>query len=131
MDHSRNSEKTKGYVLLDVLLGLFLFSLGFGVLFELTTAARSETSQAASLMAGANLAQETMDKLSARAWSENIACGDCSPGRVVEKNTGKFRCRIYSEWQEGPNLLRVSVEVSWTELGVPYCYQLESLYAVE
>lgn len=131
MGHSPDFERAKGYVLLDVLLGLFLFFLGFGVLFELTIEALSQTSQAVSLLEGANLAQETMDKLSSRAWRENIACGDCLPGRVIARSNDKFSWRIYSEWQEAPYLLKVSVEVNWTERGIPYSYKLESLYAVE
>ncbi|AET66682.1 hypothetical protein Desor_1007 [Desulfosporosinus orientis DSM 765] len=115
----------------DVLFALFLFSLGFGVLFELTAAALSESSQATSLMEGANLAQETMDQLAAHSWSENIACGDCIPGEAVEGTQGKFCWHVYSQWQDIPQLLKVSIEVTWTERGTPYQYKLETLYAVE
>jgi len=114
-----------------VLLALFLFSLGFGVLFELTVGALSESRQATALMEGANLAQETMDHLAAHSWSENITHRDCIPGGVVEGTKGKFHWLICSEWHDIPQLLKVSIEVVWTERGNPYQYKLESLYAVE
>lgn len=128
------TDKTKasqGYVLFDVLLALFLFSLGFAVLFGLTEGAVSEARQASTLMEGANLAQKIMDRLAVQIWSENIASQACIPGGTVEGHEGKFRWLIHSEWEDIPQLLRVSVEVRWVERGNPPWYKLESLYAVE
>ena len=118
-------------MLFDVLLALFLFSLGFAVLFGLTEGAVSEARQAATLMEGANLAQKKLEQLAVHAWSDNIAQQTCIPGETVEGNEGKFHWLIHSEWDDIPELLRVSVEVRWTERGNPYQYKLESLYAVE
>jgi hypothetical protein len=128
------TDKTKasqGYVLFDVLLGLFLFSLGFAVLFGLTEGAVSEARQASTLMEGANLAQKIMDRLAVQLWSDNIARQACIPGETVEGHEGKFRWLIVSDWDDIPQLLRVSVEVRWVERGNPAWYKLESLYAVE
>lgn len=121
---------SQGYILFDVLLALFLFSLGFAVLFGLTEGAVSEARQASTLMEGANLAQKKLDQLAVRAWSENINRQECIPGRTVEGNEGKFHWIIASDWDDSPQLLRVSVEVRWTERGNPSWYKLESLYAV-
>ncbi|MCO1600076.1 hypothetical protein [Desulfosporosinus nitroreducens] len=128
---SNNIGTAKGYVLFDVLFALFLFSLGFGVLFELTVGALSESRRATTLMEGANLAQATMDHLAVHNWSDNIADRNCIPGRAIEGTDGKFRWIICSEWHDTPQLLKVSVEVIWMERGNPYQYKLESLYAVE
>jgi Tfp pilus assembly protein PilV len=128
------TDKTKlspGYVLFDVLLALFLFSLGFAVLFGLTEGAVSEARQASSLMEGTNLAQKKLEELSAHAWADNIAQQACIPGGTVEGNEGKFHWKIVSNWDDIPQLLRVSVEVRWTERRNPAVYKLESLYAVE
>lgn len=128
------TDKTKtsqGYVLLDVLLATFLFSLGFAALFGLTQGAVSEARQATALMEGANLAQNKLDHLAVHAWSDNIANRACIPGGSVEGYEGKFSWLIQSEWEGGPQLMRVSVEVRWTERGNPFQYKLESLYAVE
>jgi len=122
---------SQGYVLFDVLLALFLFSLGFAVLFGLTEGAVSEARQASTLMEGANLAQEIMDRLAVQIWSDNIARQACIPGGTVEGHEGKFRWLIVSNWDDIPQLLRVSVEVRWAERGNPAWYKLESLYAVE
>lgn len=115
----------------DVLLALFLFSLGFAVLFDLTESAIFESRQASALMEGANLAQSKLDELAARTWSENIAGQACIPGGIVEGNEGKFHWLIRSDWDDIPQLLRVSVEVSWSEGRRPSSYKVESLYAVE
>lgn len=128
------TDKTKasqGYVLFDVLLALFLFSLGFAVLFGLTEGALFESRQATTLMEGANLAQKKLDQLAVHAWSDNIARQACIPGQTVEGNEGKYHWLIASNWDDIPQLLRVSVEVRWTERGNPAWYKLESLYAVE
>lgn len=121
----------QGYVLLDVLLAVFLFSLGFAVLFGLTEGAVSEARQAATLMEGANLAQKKIDQLAVHAWDDNIARQVCIPGGTVEGNEGNFHWLIVSNWDDLPQLLRVRVEVRWSEQGYPANYKLESLYAVE
>jgi len=118
-------------VLFDVLLALFLFSLGFAVLFGLTEGAVAESRRASTLMEGANLAQKKLDQLAVHVWNDNIAGQACLPGGTVEGTEGKFRWLIVSNWDDIPQLLRVSVEVRWTEQGNPAWYKLESLYAVE
>lgn len=128
---TQKAKTTQGYVLFDVLFALFLFSLGFAVLFGLTEGAVSEARQASTLMEGANLAQEIMDRLAVQIWSENIATQACIPGGTVVGHDGKFLWKIHSEWGDIPELLSVNVEVKWTERGNPYQYRLESLYAVE
>lgn len=115
----------------DVLLALFLFSLGFVVIFGLTEGAVSESRQASSLMEGANLAQKIMDQLAIHGWRDNLARQVCIPGGTVEGHEGKFQWIIRSEWDDIPQLLRVSVEVFWKEQGNSSMYKLESLYAVE
>ncbi|KUO78653.1 MAG: N-terminal cleavage protein [Desulfosporosinus sp. BRH_c37] len=126
-----NHSLAQGYVLLDVLFALFLFSLGFTVLFGLMEGAYSEAHQATRLMEGANFAQKTMDQLANHPWSENIARQACIPGGTVEGSDGKYYWLIRSDWGDIPQLLRVSVEVRWTERGNPSSFKLESLYAVE
>jgi len=130
----RTTNKTKasqGYVLFDVLLALFLFSIGVAVLFGLTEAGVSEARQASTLMEGANLAQKKIEQLAVHPWSDNIAQQACLPGGTLEGNEDKFHWLIHSEWADIPQLLKVSVEVRWTERGNTYQYKLESLYDVE
>ncbi|WP_338031871.1 hypothetical protein [Desulfosporosinus fructosivorans] len=110
---------------------MFLLSLGFAVLFGLTEGAISEARQASYLMEGTNLAQKKMEQLAAHTWSRNFAQQACIPGGTVEGNEGEFHWLVHSEWGEIPQLLKVRVEVSWTQRGNPYQYILESLYAVE
>jgi hypothetical protein len=128
---TENNTASRGYVLFDVLLALFLFSMGFAILFGLTEGAVSEARQASTLMDGANLAQQKMDQLADHDWSDNIAQQACIPGGTVEGNEGKFHWIIASDWDDIPQLLRVSVEVRWIERGNTSQYKLESLYEVE
>lgn len=121
----------QGYILLDVLLALFLFSLGFAVLFGLTEGALYESRQGAALLEGANLAQKKLDQLAVRVWDHNFARQDCIPDGIVEGNEGKFHWLIVSNWDDTPELLRITVEVRWNEGGNPAWYKLESLYDVE
>ncbi|WP_291300800.1 hypothetical protein [Desulfosporosinus sp. BICA1-9] len=120
-----------GYVLFDVLLALFLFSLGFAVLFGLTESAVTQSRQATTLMEGANLAQRIMDRLANHDWRDNLARQACIPGGILEGNEGKFQYIIRADWYDMPQLLRVSVEVFWRGKGSDPQYKLESLYAVE
>lgn len=130
-DLKEQTNASQGYILFDVLLALFLFSLGFAALFGLTESAVSESRQSSALLEGANLAQAKLDQLAARSWSDNIARQACIPGEIVEGNEGKFHWLIRSDWDDIPQLLRISVEVRWSEGGKPSSYKLESLYAVE
>jgi len=127
----KKHKTSQGYVLFDVLLGLFIFSLGFAVLYGLTEGAVSEARQASTLMEATNFAQKKLDQLAVRNWNDNIAQQACIPGGTVEGNEGKFRWSIYSEWQDIPQLLRVSVEVRWVDRGNAAWYKLESLYVVQ
>ena len=128
---TKKAKLAPGFVMFDVLLALFLFSLGFAVLFDLTESAVSEARQASTLMEGANLAQKTMDGLAVHAWADNIALQACIPGGTVVGNEGNFHWEIRANWDDFPRLLRVSVEVRWLERGKQTKYKLESLYAVE
>ncbi len=115
----------------DVLLAIFLYSLGFTVLYGLTEEAIFETHQVSSLIEGANLAQSIMDQLAAHSWRDNIASQACIPGGVVQGSEGVFHWFIRSDWADMPQLLKISVEVHWAERGNEGRYQLESLYEVE
>jgi len=91
---------------------------------------RAESAGAGPNADAARLGPE-LEQLAAQNWRDNIARNACIPGGTVEGNEGKFQWVIHSEWGDIPELLRVSVEVRWTERGNPYHYVLESLYAVE
>lgn len=121
----------KGFVLLDVILALFLFTVGFAALYGLSEKALSEADQALCLTEAANHAQNIMETLGAESWRDNIRRGSCIPGGEVEGSEGFFRWRVYSDWDIPDELLRVKVEVSWLEQGSIQSYTLESLYALQ
>lgn len=117
-----------GYALTDVLLAVFLFTLGFTVLYGLTEGAYQETQRAANLTEAANLAQAKLDQLAAHEWQENIAAGKCIPGSSVEGKDGKYSWAVNAQWEVLPNLLKVRVTVQWQENGGPRSYSLESVF---
>lgn len=120
--------KDRGYVLLDVLAALFFFAIGFGILFGLNEAAVRESNQAIHLIEAANIAQETMEKLAANSWQENISLGRCIPGIQVQGAEGAYNWAVKSLWDNPQGLLRVSVVVEWMEQGKKFSYTLETLY---
>lgn len=120
-----------GFALLDALMAIFLFGLGFAVLFGLTESALAEATQAENLTQAANIAQEKIEALHGRSWLDNFVQGACLPGQVVEGDEGRFRWRVFSEWEELPDTLHVKVEVLWPEGRTKRTYQLESVYHVE
>ena len=126
-----NSHREKGFVLLDVLLALFLFTLGFVALYGLSESALGEAEQALNLTQAANCAQNVMESLTAEPWMDNINKGQLIPGGEVVGQEGLFHWRVYSDWDIPNELLRVRVEVSWLEQQRVQSYELESLYAIQ
>jgi len=121
----------KGYALVDVLMALFLFSLGFSVLYSLTETAVSENQQAANLTQAVSIAQQTMDRLAVRPWSENLAEGKCIPAEPFTGCEGLFDWTLYTEWDENPELLNIEMKVEWLEKGDIRSYHLGSVYYVD
>lgn len=132
MISSSNMRRTldRGFVLLDVVLALFLFTFGFAALFGLSESALGETEQALRLTEAANYAQNIMESLAVEPWLDNINEGRCIPGGAVEGREGLFHWKVYSAWDIPDELLRVRVEISWLEQGRMQSYELESLYAI-
>jgi Tfp pilus assembly protein PilV len=121
----------RGFVLLDVVFALFLFSLGFAALYGLTEGATQEAQQVINLTEAANFAQDLIEDLAAQPWTDNLLKGRCKPGETVEGQKGRFQWKLFSEWDTPGELLRVQVEVSWKEKGKTQKYSLETLFAIQ
>lgn len=125
------SRQSLGFVLLDVLIALLIFSMGFAVLYGLTENALAEVQQATNLMQAANIAQKHLDQLANHSWEENIVQGSCVPGSVLEGDEGRFHWLLRADWDTFTNLLRVNIKIRWLEQGKSRNYYLESLYHVD
>lgn len=123
-----NSDSSRGYALLDVLLALFLFSISFPALFGLTETTNFENQQASNLSQAMNIAQKSMERLAGGSWTENIANSGCILGGVVVGREGLFGWTISAEWDTFPDLLKIETEVKWLERGKIRSYRLGSLY---
>ncbi len=121
----------RGFVLLDVVFALFLFTLGFTALYGLTEGAIQEAQQVINLTEAANYAQDLIEDLAAQPWTDNLQKGRCKPGETVEGQKGRFQWKLFSEWDTPGELLRVQVEVSWKEKGKTQKYSLETLFAIQ
>lgn len=120
-----------GYALIDVLMALLIFSMSFFVLYGLTEASYIKSQQASNLTKAVNIAWKTMERLSARSWTENLTQKDCIPGDTVVGSEGLFEWTIYADWDVYPELLEVETEVKWLENGKVCSYRLGSLYYVD
>lgn len=126
-----NSKKSEhGFVLLDVVFALFLFTLGFAALYGLTEGATQEAQQVSNLTEAANHAQYVMEDLAAHPWAENFAEGRCTPGETVEGQKGRLHWKVVSEWETPGELLSVQVEVSWQEKRKTQKYSLDTLFSI-
>lgn len=125
--------KTKmdsGFVLVDVLLALFLFTLGFASVYGLSTGALKEGEEALRITEGANIAQNIMESLASEDWDVNLATGKCIPGGVVQGEEGFFQWEITAEWIIPERLLQVNVKTAWPERGKTQKYSLSSMFAL-
>ncbi|MGE4271577.1 MAG: PulJ/GspJ family protein [Desulfitobacterium sp.] len=123
--------RNQGFALLDVVLALFLFALGFAALYGLSESAMKEAEQALRITEAANQAQSILESLANESWRDNIDTGHCLPGGEVRGREGIFHWTIYTDWELPEELLRVRVEIAWLEKGSERKYTLESLYAVQ
>jgi hypothetical protein len=136
MKHSKRwfqksfGRRDQGFVLLDVVFALFLFTLGFTALYGLTEGAIHETQQALNFTEAANTAQNLMEDLSAHSWSENLTERRCIPGENVEGENGRFSWRIFSDWETPGELLKIQVTVIWKENGRDQSYSLDTLFSM-
>lgn len=117
-----------GYVLIDVLMALFIFSMSFFALYGLTEASYYKSRQASNLSKAVSIAWKTMERLSGRSWTENLIKKECIPGDKVVGSEGLFEWTIYADWDVYPELLEVETEVKWLENGKVCSYRLGSLY---
>ena len=123
------SKPVKGYIMLDILLGLFLFSIGFAVVWGLNTSSVFKSAQMEKSLQAINLAASTIDELHTvfkqdRARISNYTSLD------VEDKQGAFYRVIRAEWVS-KDLLLLAVEVRWTDRSTEKQYYLESYYYAE
>lgn len=121
----------QGFVLLDVVFALFLFTLGFTALYGLTEGATQEAQQVINLTEAANHAQYLMEDLAAHPWIDNFAESRCKPGETVEGQKGRFKWQVFAEWHTPGELLRVQVEVTWKEKQKTRNYTLDTLFSIQ
>ncbi|MEA4900462.1 hypothetical protein [Desulfitobacterium sp.] len=120
-----------GFVLIDALIAIFLLTMSFAALYGLTEGAIQNSREALVTTEAANLAQELMEQLSARPWSENFAEGQCIPGGKVQGTKNGLQWSISSAWELENVLLKVTTEVTWPKKGHLTTYGLTTLFYVE
>ncbi|HVJ48892.1 hypothetical protein [Desulfitobacterium sp.] len=132
MQSEKKWERRKnGFVLIDVLIALFLWTMSFAALYGLTEGASQNSRDALVTTEAANLAQNLMEQLSAHPWPENFAEGKCIPGGKVQGSENGFQWSIQSTWESENVLLKVTTQVTWPKKGHLSTYDLTTLYYLE
>lgn len=121
--------KNNGYILLDILLGLFILGLGLAIIWGLNNSAVLKSGQVDSSLQAVNLASSTLDELHCR-FDEDRGYLDNFTSVEVKDRYGLFERVIKAQWQT-MNLVLLTVEIQWLERGVSREYSLESYYYVQ
>ncbi|NLI91854.1 MAG: hypothetical protein GX434_06480 [Peptococcaceae bacterium] len=119
----------KGYILLEILMGLFLFGLGFTVILGLIQTVALANGQAHNLLEAVNLAGSTTEEITYHIKQDRLNTYSYLSGELCDQ-AGMFRRTIRTKW-DSPDVIWISVEIQWTELGEHRNYSLESLLMVE
>lgn len=123
--HDYIKKKDSGFVLLDVLLALFLFTTGFAAVYGLSIGALKEGEEALNLTKAANIAQELMETFA----SEVCGTGNRIPDGIMQGKKEEYHWQITTEWIIPEKLLQVNVHITWLERGRTQGYKLTSLFA--
>ncbi len=117
-----------GYIFLDIILGLFIFGLGFVIVLSVTNAAALAEAQAENYLQAVNLASSAMDEMLDNLDSDS-SYGETYPIVGTEEKIGKFKQKINVGW-ESDSILWITVEVIWNERSETRNYLLHSLFYV-
>lgn len=131
LSEKKRNKRKNGFVLIDALLALFLWTTSFAALYGLTEGAIQNSRDALVMTEAANLAQDLMEQLSAHPWPQNFAEGKCVPGGEVKGSENGFQWSVQSEWESENVLLQVTTQVTWPKKGYLSTYTLTTLYYLE
>lgn len=115
-----------GYILLDILLGLFILGIGLAVIWGLNNSTVLKSGQVDSSLQAVNLASSTLDELLCEFDEDKSYIYKYSSVEVKDR-FGLFERIIRAEWKT-MNLVLLTVEIEWLERGVSKEYCLESYY---
>lgn len=115
-----------GYILLDILLGLFILGIGLAVIWGLNNSTVLKSGQVDSSLQAVNLASSTLDELLCEFDEDKSYIYKYSSVEVKDR-FGLFERIIRAEWKT-MNLVLLTVEIEWPERGVSKEYCLESYY---
>ncbi|NLP43687.1 MAG: hypothetical protein GX351_03575 [Peptococcaceae bacterium] len=119
----------KGYVFIDILVGLLIFGLGFATVLSLNNWAVQAKNQADNYLEAINIASSTMDEI-LHGFKNKDLTGDFKDIQNLTDRYGRFERVITMNW-DAPNILIISVKLKWIENGEPREYLLESLLYVK
>jgi len=114
----------KGYIILDVLLGIVIFGLGFAAAWKMNISALLMDGQTDNLFQAINLAESTIEELHSDLLDDN-GLADLYSMREIREQIGRFSRTIRADW-ETTDLLLIQVEIEWVERECSKKYCLES-----
>ncbi len=119
----------RGYILLDILIGLFIFGLGFLVVMGLIQTSALSYQQSHNIQEAVNLAGSTLEQVITDINQDSMNQYLYLDGKVCDV-VGKYRRKIKAEW-ETVDLLLLTVEIRWMEKNEEKNYDVKSLYYVQ
>ncbi|UWG95735.1 hypothetical protein LPY66_12510 [Dehalobacter sp. DCM] len=117
--------KAHGFVYLDIIVALFIFGLGFAVIFGSVQASYLKQSHTERYLDAVNLASSTLNEVVDDVDEDPAAAAAYLEGEHKHV-VGFYNVVIKTEWAEA-DLLSVTVEVTWLEQGRNKNYHVQSL----
>ena len=114
----------KGYIILDILLGIVIFSLGFAAAWKINISALMIGGQTDNLFQAINLAESAIEELHSN-FQEDSGLADLYALREIREQKGRFIRTIRADW-ETTDLLLIQIEIEWVEREGSKKYCLES-----
>jgi len=120
-----------GYILLDIIFGLFIFSFGFIILLDLFTVSETESIEAENYICAVNIARSTMDEIIQNIKNDNGKVAEYLEQSGSESSEERYKKICTFEWGEVSGVLDILVEIHWKEKKEIRVYCLESCCYVE
>lgn len=116
----------RGYIFLDILIGLFILGIGTAVYWGLISSVTISSEENANYLHAVNLARSTLDELFADFKKKNGIIHNYIQNDITDRVEDRFQRIVRADWEEIPGLLSLTVEINWDERGKSRTYRLES-----
>lgn len=122
-------KKIRGYILLEILIGLFIVGLGFTVILGVTNTLKASYTQTHQLLQAVNLASSTMEEVLFKLKEDRTQRFYYLQDVIMEEK-GIYNITTQTKWH-GPELIQVIIKIRWGREGMIKNYDIESIFYVQ